>query len=455
MSGTDTEHFTHEKPITYVLAGDDHNGALTDTVEAYKKDKNVVVLSASDYPSIDDAVKQIKPPANIVIACHGEAYERGNATGTFAWAKHDEIGPEYGQLFSQLPGGIGTITVLSCYGETALDMLQDMPAGTVLQSLIGMNAPNLAGFAEMFQEETVKSTDPNSLILEALDNIDATYIDKVRRYTSDDGKVIPLSRGDLLPQIIGIGGNPPIEIDLDKQSGGLGSQITQNPTAFKDAISLVKKHFDTKTTFAMFDALEDTGVSWQEFEASKEGSPERKALETKLLDGLRKKFPDADAIITEKNGMRFFNKLVYQHKHDPQHDLEDKITAVAEKIKNGEPIALDKDGNPDFDELRIRRALGVAYLKTSGEMDKLIEQAKESAKPAEIAPPSKAPENEPSIMSEDKALKATPQQNDYGALLGKYGLSKDDFSNVALDPSTPTYAAYKPQSQSVDTGRTV
>jgi hypothetical protein len=452
MSGTDTEHSKHEKPITYVLAGFDHNNALTDTVEAYKKNKNVVVLSASDYPSIDDAVKQIKPPANIVIACHG------GKDGTFDWSKDEEISPYYSDVFKTLTtnstSDVGTITVLSCYGETALDMLQDVPAGTVLQSLIGMNAPNLSTFIEPFQTETVKSTDPTSLILEALDNIDPAYRDKLSKFKNGGEEIIPLPRGDLLPQIIGIGGKPPIEIDLDKQSGGLTSQITQNPKAFKEAISLVKKHFDTDTTLAISDALEDLGVSQKELESAKDGSPESKALETKLLDGLRKKFPDASEIITEKNANRFFNKLIRHHEQEPKYNLEDKIDVIAEKIKNGEPIALDKDGNPDFDELRIRRALGVAYLKTSGEMDKLIEQAKESAKPAEIAPPSKAPENEPSIMSEDKALNAAPQKNDYGALLGKYGLSKDDFSNVALDPSTPTYAAYKPQSQSVDTGRT-
>ena len=371
-------------PTTYVLAGDDPTDAFKTTVEHYKQQKNVVVLTASDFPSLDDAIKHIKPPANIVIACHGQVNENDVPTGTIRWNKGEHRGPYYDELFEKItaaaPKDVGAISVLSCNGEIAFEDLSSIPHGTVLQVIAGAKASSNTYFNNAFQEETSKTNDPATLAIEMLDNVDPVNYQKLLAIRQELGTKTPeLDKPEnLLPLIIGIGGNPPVVINLDETSEKLVQSSHTHPHEYKQAIKLVQAHFDTDKDIVRLEVLkQDFGANLKDFDGHV--SEQKKGELTELIVAkLKEKFPgDADKIDASSAG-KYFDKLVSMRERDAQHVLEQKITAVAEKIKHGEPIALDKDGHPDFDELRIRRALGVAYLKTSGELDKLVEQAKTS-----------------------------------------------------------------------------
>ncbi len=439
------------EPITYVLAGSDDNGALTDTVAGYEKSPNVIVLRVEDYPSLKDAIAQIKGPANIILACHGEAYETDVATGTFTWNKSEDLGPSYKDFFSQLKTDgsqtIGTISVLSCYGGTALEMLEYLPSGTILQSLVSAEVENLGLFGEEFQTETIGINDPTSLILEALDNVNPAKLNNLAKVMGESGSII--STADYLPNIIGIGGTPPKQIYLEDLEKTLGSNGHVNKRDFNDAIKMVSKHFDLDESKLVAELLDKLGTDFKTLERASQSGAAGYRFEQDTLEKLKEHFPKDAEKINEETGKAYLDRLINEIEETAQKELENKIKAIATKMKNGEPIELDIDGNPDFDELRIRRALGVAYLKTSGELDKMIEQAKQPAQP-QAEKQSMLPEHiEAKQTNPEINREATSKGNgpDFGALLGKYGLSKEDFKNVALDNNTPTYAANKQPAQ--------
>lgn len=444
-----TEPATESQPadkqpiVTYVLVGADHDDALTDTVKGYANNKNVVVLRASDYPNLEDAINQIKGPANLIVACHGQGYENDDgsveATGSFTWETAGEIGPKYSELFSKLEKkGIGTVTVLSCYGGSALEMLKDVPAGTIVQSLTSSMAENNALFSENFQEETRDVTDPTALILEALDNVDPKFYEAAN--------IGPAS--EVLPTMIGIGGHPPIEINLETLSQQLNIDGRHDRHDLKDAIKLVKQHFDVEPlTLGTNLLFEKAGIDLKKFDLN---DPQSLGdLNKRICTELKKIFPDDAQKITEDNYNTYLDKFAQSHLKAAEHELDKKIEQVADKMKNGEPIALDKDGNPDFDELRIRRALGIAYLKTSGELDKMVEQAKQTGNQEQQNKTIEAEHANASSQQQTQQASHAElvQEKTFADVLAKYGLSKDDFANVALHPDTAAHTPAKQPSQ--------
>lgn len=257
---------TDKPPITtYVLVGDDHNGAFKGAVEGYSKQPNVVILRPADYPTIDAAIAAIKTPANLVIACHGLE------DGSFTWNQNapteKEGYPAYSDLYHQLTvqekTDIPICVNLACFGETGLDSkaLYDAPPGMVVYSMIG-NTPNAGQFITLFQRESSNLSDPTALMLEALDNLNPQYHRDIKDNKLNDG----LDAFKALPTVIGIGGDSPVLIDLKHRSDDLTYTQESNPDAFKQAVRLVKDHFDAKaTTFkAITGVLQEWGLTLEQ-----------------------------------------------------------------------------------------------------------------------------------------------------------------------------------------------
>ena len=243
---------------TYVLAGHDHNGAFKGVMAAFEKRTrevgDVKILTPKQGESLQAMASQIKPPANIILEAHG------GDDGSFEWNKGQLH--SYSQLFAALPrAGIQSITINGCYGGSAQTMLAEVPSGAILQSSV---SAHVTGFdnagVQMAKEITARKTiTPLGIMLEALDNNIPEHYEVYRNAINNYARANPeeakkkgiaiehIDANEMLPHTIGIGGKPPIKLDLNvemKKIAASSKAESLDAKAFESAVAAVKEHFD-------------------------------------------------------------------------------------------------------------------------------------------------------------------------------------------------------------------
>ena len=334
---------------TYVLAGYDWNGAFKTPMTFWRasvqEKKDVVILYPKPNQTMQQIAAQIKPPANIIVECHG------GSDGSFGWGKDSAY--YYADLFQALPRkGIQSVTINGCYSGSALDNLQGLPDGTILQSRTGAKVAGWGGANWRFAKEVAsyKEITPLSIMLEALDATDPAIWKKEEAENNAWIKAHPqeakkehleienINPNDVLPHTIGIGGHPPILLDLNQQMVALSAAAKAqrlDQKQFQRAIDQVKEHFDPNN-----------------------GAGERP-------DGIR-------AWIGDTTGIYFGRK----------NKLDEHIDAVAAKLKAGADTS-----KFTLEEKRIAYALTIANLYDTGAMQNMVSKAAHPAPPPPPPPP--------------------------------------------------------------------
>jgi hypothetical protein len=306
---------------TYVLVGHDNNNAFGGLVSAFARRANlkgdVVLLQAdaypnTSYPTIEEAVKAIEPPARIVVAAHG------SPDSSFEWASGQRVG--YDALFKALPReGVELVTVAGCHGSSAEQAAANLPAGTVLQSLVSEAVPGWSGALTRFADEVVSQRGPLttlSFLLKGLDNTDPrdsvdSAINDREDAKANKRQTFDYKKDDVLPYSFSIGGNPPAHVDLDQEVSNLRGRTQAGPAAkanYEAAVAVVFSHIDGKSsdTFNAYDIDE----------------------------------------------------------------VQRQVRDTAQHILEGKPIGID--------EKRIAYAIAIANLHTSGEMGSMVNEQSES-----------------------------------------------------------------------------
>ena len=311
---------------TYILAGYDHNGAFQSTIEQWQKRAeqkgDVEILYPKPNETMEQLAARIKSPANIIVEAHG------SKDGHFAWDQtqgekaHNHY---YGELFQFLPAGIESITVDGCYGESAVRMRAAVPPGTILQSRIGSKTTGLgSNISGQYVHEISQHNEitPLSIMLEALDATSPDIYEtnnNLRKARGDEKINVSVKNfdpNDVLPHTIGIGGRPPIVLDLNQKMAELSTH-GQSGQSWARVAAHVKSYFDTDDGFH----IDKRGIS------TNSSAQKRK--------------------------------------------LNAQIDEVAQKLAHG-------DGTRNFtlEEKRIGYALTIVSLYESGEIAKLTEQAR-------------------------------------------------------------------------------
>ena len=227
-----------DHPKTYVLIGHDQLGAD----KIYSARDDVVIIRPEKGKTITQLLAQIRTPANVILQCHG-------AKGlTFRWnPKGDRT--SYAEFFEALPrSGTLSVTLGSCYGgdAQAQHMLKHAPAGCLVQSMVGENMLNLSDTVFRFAEEAKGLTKPIDLFLESLDNFSAV---RFQEFIDEYNKKFPKNPYDsnpdkALPHILGIGGDPGVQINLNDEMALLTENVDR--AALARAVNRVQARFDTK-----------------------------------------------------------------------------------------------------------------------------------------------------------------------------------------------------------------
>jgi hypothetical protein len=237
-----------KQPTTYMLVGADWGEIDNDLVRL----KDVVLLRASQYPDIKDAVAQIKGPANIILAAHG------SADGYFAWGAGKRPSDShaintqpdglkvydysYPQLFADLPrSGIGSVTIQSCFGAEAekLQSLKNAPSGTIVQTMSSGTNVELNSIIDNFNDKLSLTQHPTPATL---------FLQGLRAFSSEEYQIGVSQTQDnsdpyrALPHIIGVGGPTPLAIDLDTQLRNLADAKTSPDLS--QAVNLVQQNFN-------------------------------------------------------------------------------------------------------------------------------------------------------------------------------------------------------------------
>ena len=322
------------KPTIYVLLGHDNE----DDYREYKQRTDCVIIRFDDprYQKFSDAVAAIKPPAHVVLQTHGTPH------GYFRWRTD---GPyfSYQTAFGIMPEqGILSITLGSCYGgqsnatkNAKAFILTAAPAGTLVFAMTGPSTELPAIVTDQFAEETKGLHNPIDFFLEVLDNYDPKYFkDWQERNNKRDPIDADEARPDYaLPHIIGIGGQPPQQLDLANEYKTLKGKL--NDPALMRTIQRVQTRFDTRAGHISF-----------------------------------------------KNGIEKFN-MVHSFGPTAERALEKRIADLAHKLASQEGYSLPtaakgKELTPEqVDEKRLVYAITAAYLDESGELNRRIEQAKQ------------------------------------------------------------------------------
>lgn len=327
---------------TYVLVGADNPGETTqkEQAQAFRDRGDVTVLEQQPGKTLEQTLKQIQPPANLILLAHGEE------DGTFGW-RANELLP-YTRLFSQLPRqGILSFTLDSCYGGSANAeaFLKAAPPGMLVQSLVGPHNLGRGNHTFDFISETVRLSNRTDLLLKAYDNFDPAEYKHDGEYWNRV-KWSPLGIHNdsnpehALPHIVGIGGNPPRRIDLSEELQALTQNhsasdhlVPRNETAFTRAIARVQNAFDT--------------IHWVHYTQ------------------------DGSTVILQNLGS------------DAEKELDNRIAAIAGEIRSGSftPEGGMSKGLSEADQSiyraerkRIAWALTAAYLDESDELQRMVEK---------------------------------------------------------------------------------
>lgn len=326
---------------TYILAGYDGGTAFEDIPHTYKNGPTTQIITHKPGVSIRDALKEIKPPANIVIAAHG------SEDGRVEWNAGELV--TYSDIFKALPHmGVGTIVTMSCFGGKAEEMLKDAPHGAVVLSFTSDKTASAVQFANDFATETRGMTKPADLFLKILDNIDPNEAHRViEDFNRKMGYHLDSNPHDVLPHFVGIGGIRPDAIDLNTTVHTIESQSQNhslNETAWKATLNRVQGRFD----------VNDPGVSNEWIMLH----------QWPILVPATQKFNDL------VNGNE--KKQHEEHMKSLLDALQSKIGQVAQKMHEGKPLQ-------DPDEQRISYALAFAYLEATGELENRIKAAQDIA----------------------------------------------------------------------------
>ncbi len=344
---------------TYVLAGHDHNNAFADSLGVFRARGDVVVIQPQAGEAIADTLRKHGMAAgdNVVVASHG-------AKGGIEWNKGEIV--SYETIFKTLPEGISTVAVTNCFGGSAQDSLAHVPKGAVLQSLVGSETIGVGTAVTQFAREATAGMSPTDMFLEALDNIDPKEVASVaaRENAVSTTPAFVTDPNKVLPHLIGIGGGEPINLnDKIAEMGRAGDAGTLDRVALDKATQMVFNRFDTTRDGR---EMEMTGFDWSEFKVTH-------AYKSAEVSG-GKAAEDA---------------------------LREQILGVSVKMQLGVPLE-------GFEEKRLGYALSAAYMETSGELDKLMAQAKGTTAPAQeaagpaqaqpVAQAATAPQDRPDVV---------------------------------------------------------
>lgn len=229
-------------PKTYVLIGHDNESMGLDE---YQKRPDVIILRARPGESIQQVAKRIHGPANVILQAHGLETGIFASHGMFTWNQGETI--PYSTLFSALPKvGIISITIASCYGGTGQteQMLRSAPPGVLVIPLTGPKTLNTAALSLQFAKEIRKFSKPIDLYLEGLDNFDSQTFKGFQTHMNQQSGTQHVTDPEAaLPHIIGVGGNPPVRINLMDAMGQLKGK--EETSAFKRSLRRVQERFDT------------------------------------------------------------------------------------------------------------------------------------------------------------------------------------------------------------------
>ena len=277
-----------DKITTYVLIG--HDNKFEDAV--YSASPNLVILRPEKYKTMADVAKDIHPPANIVLQAHG------TLDGSFIWGEDQEI--SYVDFLNTLPrSGILSVTLGSCYAGSVQtkQILEAAPPGSIIQSMTGMATVALSASTIKFAAESGQLTRPIDFYLEALDNFNPKYFKEFNEYSN---KLNPEDQdisdpNEALPYIMGLGGTPPLMINLNDEMAALNKGF--NLEAMNRAAQRVQARFDTQTSYAL-----QNDVSKFDLEKLDKGlgAQAEISLDAQILDVanqiIRGKIPNGDTV---------------------------------------------------------------------------------------------------------------------------------------------------------------
>jgi hypothetical protein len=127
------------------------------------------------------------------------------------------------------------------------------PYGALIFSMVSEKIPNFSPAVATYADETKGITKRIDLYLEALDNVKPQNFVKFGR--ENGHKIDPK---DVIPHTIGIGGYPPILLNLDNEVNALvekGKNGTLNRKFFDNAVKNVRERFDASDLNAYHESL--------------------------------------------------------------------------------------------------------------------------------------------------------------------------------------------------------
>ncbi|GEM_PF-3554134 len=303
-----------EKPRTYVLVGSESETELG----ALSARDDVEIIKFKERQSLEKAISEanITTPANIILIAHG------NPNGSFMW-NYGEY-KTYAQLFDSLPdNGISSITIGTCYGGSANapEILQHAPVGAIVQSFVGAENVGLETSTAQFLRESKGLTNPSDLLIEALDNFDYQEYKKIEAASASLTFNEDRNADKALPHILGIGGNPPILLDMNEEVGKLAIALQSNSgldeQSWQNAIKRIQDKFDTTS---------------------------------------------------ERINLMQQDTKIFGLGADKEQELDNNIIKVAEKMRRGEMPT-------NIEEKRIAYAITAAYMDNSGGLSYLQSKA--------------------------------------------------------------------------------
>ena len=284
---------------TYVLAGYDHNGAFAGELAAYAKRSDVIIIRETSGLSIEDAVAQIKPPANVVLSCHG------GKDAEFEWHNCNDIrhifdaAVSYRYLFKLLPQGSGisiasddgthrtyterfiqavtnankdVVTVDhigSCYGGLAVmrGRIKAVPPGVIVMPESSETSSSLNSMGSHYASQP-RGLGPIDQYIRMLADFDPAYYGDVETKSND--KMDRVTRifnshdadpAHAMPHMIGIGGLvDPIDFDdfppLHTPLNISAWHREQNYPAWQRAKARVEKMFGTDLATTVIDKMQ-------------------------------------------------------------------------------------------------------------------------------------------------------------------------------------------------------
>ena len=234
---------------TYVLVGHDHSGTFEGDIQAWeersKKDGDVAMIYAKPDQDLQSAMKDIKESGNVVLVAHGAT------DGKFQWNKDEWI--SYSQMYSALPRhGIEMISIGACFGGTAVteNMLSYAPPGALVHAMVN-SAVLRKGDSGQSTKEIIanKAISPFIILLENIDAVEPVMLaEAIKKRNVKFNEKTETDPEKMLPNVVGIGGNPSRLVNLSDEMARLHEKIhlnDENSHTFSLAISAVKNHFDS------------------------------------------------------------------------------------------------------------------------------------------------------------------------------------------------------------------